>query len=199
MVFLKFNLGRYEFERGTEKLLPILTKGRPGPPEIIGGHEPSGFAACSIKDFGKSKTAIVPFNIGKLYFLHGYEQHKNILLDIIAHLRPALFELVKTDAHERVEVVVKDFRFNTGEKNLEVIDGRIVHFVNITGFSGNTYFEPLTVRNIHANIKMPARPAKVYTLKDKRDLPFEYRGGAVHFMLDKLGEYEAVVMEAGER
>jgi hypothetical protein len=199
MVFLKFNLGMYTFEPGTEKLLPVLTKGRPGPPEIIGGHEPSGFSACSIKDYPKSKAAIIPINIGKLYYIHGYKEHRNILLDIIAHLNPEVFEQIKTDAHDRVEIVVKDFRFNTGGKKKSGVDGRIVHFVNITGFSGNTYFKPLTVRNIHVSMKMPAQPSKVYTLKSKKTLPFEYKDGEVHFALEQLDEYEAVVMITAAR
>jgi hypothetical protein len=195
MVSLKFNLGMYAFGAASEKLLPVLTKGRPGPPEIIGGHEPSGFAGCSIKDYGKSKRAIMPFNIGKLYFLHGYEQHKNILLDIIARIQPDLFQFMATDAHERIEIIVKDFRFNTGNKREESVDGRIVHFVNITGFSGNTYFSPLLVRDIHFKMKMPARPSRIYTLSDKKDLSFQYKNGEVELVLKELGEYEAVVIE----
>jgi hypothetical protein len=196
MVLLKFNLGMYEFDPGAEKLLPILTKGRPGPPEIIGGHEPSGFTACSIKEYGRSKAAIMPLNIGKLYFLHGYEQHKNILLDVIARMQPDLFHFVKTDAHERVEIVVKDFQLNTGDEKEKAAVGRIIHFVNITGFSGNTYFKPLAVRNIHFNMKMLAKPTRVHILKGKKDLRFQYKNGEIQFMLEELGEYEAVVIEA---
>jgi hypothetical protein len=191
MVFLKFNVGMYGFDSSVKKLLPILTKGRPGPPEIIGGHEPSGFDACAITD----NAAILPFNIGKLYFIHGYEQYKNILLDVIARLRPRLFDFVKTDAHERVEVIVKDFRFNTGGKKNANPDGRIVHFVNITGFSGNTYFKPLPVRDIHLTMKMSKKPFKVYTLVGKKPLPFQYKNGAVEITLNELGKYEAIVFE----
>lgn len=195
MVFLKFNLGMYEFEKGAEKLLPVLTKGRPGPPEIIGGHEPSGFAACAINTHGKANTVIMPFNLGRLYFLHGYEQHKNILLDVIARVKPDLFQVVNTDAHERVEIVVRDFRYNTVEQKKVGVDGRIVHFINITGFSGNTYFKPLAVRDIRFSMRVDKKPLKVYTLTDKQALPFKYEDGKVSFILGELGEYEAVVLE----
>lgn len=194
MVFMKFNVGMYQYSNDAEKMLPILTKGRPGPPEIIGGHEPSGFWAGAINNYGKAKTVILPVNIGKLYFIHGYEQHKNILLDIIASVYPGVFEMVKTDAHERVEIIVKDFRFNSDVKKPND-DGRIMHLVNITGFSGNTYFKPLVVENIAVKMKMPYKPDKVYLLGNKKALPFSYKNGEISFSVPELEEYEAVVME----
>ncbi len=194
MVFLKFNLGLYKFS-SAKNILPILTKGRPGPPEIIGGHEPSGFTACSMNDFGKAKAVMMPFNIGKLYFLHGYEQHKNILLDVIAGIYPEAFEYLKTDAHERVEMIVKEFRYNEKNKKTPGADGTILHLVNITGFSGNTYFKPLAVRNIQISLKMSAQPSRVYTLTDKRPLPFYYRNGSLNLTLPELSDYQCIVFE----
>ena len=49
MVFWKFNLGLYKYGQDNKLYLPILSKGRPGPPEIIGGHEPTGYYAASSK------------------------------------------------------------------------------------------------------------------------------------------------------
>jgi hypothetical protein len=195
MVFLKFNLGMYKFDEGSKMMLPVLTKGRPGPPEIIGGHEPSGYYACSMRDYGKGRTVLMPLNIGKLYFLHGYEQHKNIVLDVIRRVYPAAFEDLITEAHDRVEIIAKDFRFNEGADRNKEIDGRILHFVNITGFSGNTYFKPHGQRNIGFTMKMPFRPSKAYTLTNKRPVEFNYVNGSVSATLRDLGEYEAVVFE----
>jgi hypothetical protein len=195
MVFLKFNLGMYKFDEGSKMMLPVLTKGRPGPPEIIGGHEPSDYYACSMRDYGKGRTVLMPLNIGKLYFLHGYEQHKNIVLDVIRQVYPQAFEDLVTDAHERVEIIAKDFRFNDGTEKKKKLDGRIVHFVNITGFSGNTYFKPHVQRNITFTMKMPFRPSKAYTLTNKRPVEFNYVNGSVSATLRDLGEYEAVVFE----
>ena len=41
-----------------------------------------------MKNYGKARNVILPENIGKLYYLHGYEQHKNILLDVIDNIFP---------------------------------------------------------------------------------------------------------------
>jgi hypothetical protein len=86
LLFWKFNLGLYDLSAADSSALPILTPGRPGPPEIIGGHEPTGYFAMSIKNHNKSKGVMLPINLGRLYYLHGYEQHKNILLDVIDYV-----------------------------------------------------------------------------------------------------------------
>jgi hypothetical protein len=50
MLFWKFNLGLYDLSGADRKLLPVLASGRPGPPEIIGGHDPTGYYALAIKN-----------------------------------------------------------------------------------------------------------------------------------------------------
>ena len=66
MLFWKFNLGLYDFKSADQTLLPILAKGRPGPPEIIGGHDPIGYFALGIKNHAKSKAVLMPVNIGRI-------------------------------------------------------------------------------------------------------------------------------------
>lgn len=186
MVFWKFNLGLYEFENSNRKFLPILGKGRPGPPEIIGGHDSTGFYAAASKKYGNGTAMLVPVNIGKLYFIHGYEQYKNIVLDLIGQLYPSAFDQLKTNAHERVEIVVKNFGNH---------EGTIVHIINITGFSGNTYFKPLPVSNISIQWQSGWKPRKAYLLSTKKPLAFQYSKGAVSVTLPTLNEFESIVFE----
>lgn len=196
ILFWKFNLGLYDFAGADEKLLPIYTPGRPGPPEKIGGHAPTGFYALGIKHHSKSKAALLPENLGKLYYLHGYEQHKNILLDVIDTLCPEISDLLSTDAHERVEVILQNYTLNTPE-NIEKRspDGMIMHLINLTGFSGNTYFPPLPVRDIHFRIKMETQPSGMFTITDHKPVAFTWKEGALTFRLPELRAYESVVAE----
>ena len=126
--------------------LSIFTPGRPGPPEIIGGHEPTGRYAMGVKIHGNSKAILLPMNLGRLYYIHGYEQHKNILLDALEYAFPEVDQLIQTNAPARVEVILQQFSENKPENlNSSSADGMILHLINLTGFSGNTYFEPLPV------------------------------------------------------
>lgn len=196
MLFWKFNLGLYDFSSADETFLPILAKGRPGPPEIIGGHDPTGYYAMAVKNHANCKVAILPVNLGKLYYLYGYEQHKNILLDVIDYLFPEVGELIQTDAHPRVETILQKYVMNLPENiDKASVDGMILHLVNLTGFSGNTYFEPLPVFDLDFKIRSEFKPAKVFSMVNKRMLDFTWEDGFVIFKVEKLGQFDGIVME----
>jgi hypothetical protein len=196
LLFWKFNLGLYDFVEADTSLLPIYSPGRPGPPEIIGGHEPTGYKALGIKQHPSAKAALLPINIGKLYFLHGYEQHKNILLDIIDHLMPEAGKLIETSAHERVEVVLQRYIKNVPDNVSETeFDGMILHLVNLTGFSGNTYFHPHRQFNIEFKFMMEWKPSRVWSMVDSEPVEYTWEDGVVTLVLKQLNDFEGIVLE----
>ncbi|MET3125071.1 hypothetical protein ABID42_000159 [Arcicella rosea] len=196
MLFWKFNLGLYDLSGTDKKLFPILSKGRPGPPEIIGGHEPINYYAMGIKEFPQSKNVILPINIGKLYYLHGYEEHKNILLDAIDYVMPKAKELVQTNAPERIEVILQAYGKNISHKSVgNTNDGLILHLINLTGFSGNSYFDALPVYERNFKINTGFKPSKVYDLATKSPIKYVWKDGFINFQVAKIGEYEGIVMD----
>ena len=196
LLFWKFNLGLYDFSASDTSFLPIYTPGRPGPPEIIGGHEPSGYKALGVKNHSSSKAALLPVNLGKLYFLHGYEQHKNILLDVIDYLYPEANALVQTNAPERVEAILQRFIKNVPENILKTEpDGMILHLVNLTGYSGNTYFSPLPVHDVDFAIKTGFKPKKIMGMANSDPIDFTWKDGVVKFSVKNLDEFEGIILE----
>ena len=199
LLFWKFNLGLYDLSNADETYLPIFTPGRPGPPEKIGGHEPTGHFAVGVKNHARSKAVLMPVNLGKLYYIHGYEQHKNILLDIIDHVAPETTSLVVTEAPPRVEVIVQNFIKNTADNlSRSEAEGLIVHFVNLTGFS-NSYFEPLPVHGLQVDVACEREPARVFAMVGESTLPFTWKKGRIQFSLDTLHAFEGVVIEFEQR
>ena len=195
LVFWKFNLGLYDFTDADTTFLPIYTPGRPGPPEKIGGHEPSGYYAVGLKTHEQGQAALLPMNLGRLYYLHGYEEHKNIMLDLIDELFPEADQLLQTNAHPRVEVVLQKYIENLPEKlGQSEQDGMILHLTNITGFSGNTYFEPLPVRDIQFRIRCPQEPAHLYSMRQEREIPYQWENGYLNFTVDELAAYEGLII-----
>lgn len=195
MIFWKFNLGKYDFSEADTVFLPILAKGRPGPPEIIGGHEPTGFYGMGVKIKKQSKNVLLPINLGRLYYLHGYEEHKNLLLDVIDYIFPNSNEIVKTNAPERVELILQKYSRNTAKNKPKATnDGLILHLVNLTGFSGNTYFEPLPVYKLDFKIKSDFKPSKVFSMVNEKPIKFEWRNGYVEFQLNQLNAFDGVVI-----
>jgi hypothetical protein len=194
MIHWKFNLGLYKFGNDAITSLPILDKGRPGPPELIGGHVNTGYFAMGSKKYGKANNILLPENIGKLYFLHGYEQNKLLLLDVLRQQDGSIFNDMKTNAHPRIETIIKEFSFNDGESRSKP-NGTILHLINLTGFSGNTYFEPLKVSQIQFEVAMKTSPKKAYYLSSKKPVLFKKAKEGIKFVVETLTNYEAVVFE----
>ena len=196
LLFWKFNLGLYDFSAADSAFLPILTPGRPGPPEIIGGHEPTGKYALGVKEHERGKAILMPINLGRLYYIHGYEQHKNILLDAIEYVYPEADEMIQTNAPPRVEVILQEFAKNKPENlNFGTSDGMILHLVNLTGFSGNTYFDPLPVHNVSFIIKSDFRPTGIFSMNKGKQVEFSWENDHVKFSLEELGEYDGIVIQ----
>ncbi len=196
LLFWKFNLGLYDFADADTMALPIYTPGRPGPPEKIGGHEPSGYFAVGMKTHQQGKAVLIPINLGRLYYIHGYEQHKNILLDLIDWLFPEAGQLIQTNAHPRVEVILQHYTRNIpANLGKSEVEGMLLHLVNITGFSGNTYFEPLPVRDINFRIRCDFRPANLFSMVQEKTLDFDWDNGYLTFTLDQLQAFEGLIIE----
>jgi len=195
LILLKFNLGLYNYEESNTKMLAVLTPGRPGPPEIIGGHEPTGHYAVGIKKNPKSQSIHLPVNIGKLYYLHGYEQHKNIVLDLIDYATPEVKELVVTNAPARVEVVLQKFIRNTAANITKTEpEGLALHVINLTGFSGNTYFDPLPVHDLHFTIASEKKPTSVFSMMYDKKVDFTWQDGKLELTVDKLEQADGIII-----
>jgi hypothetical protein len=139
---------------------------------------------------------MLPINLGRLYYLHGYEEHKNILLDVIDYIFPAASELISTNAPERVETILQKYTKNTPtNKSKQTDDGLILHLVNLTGCSGNSYFEPLPIYQLNFKIKADFKPSKVFSMVNQKPINFSWENGFVSFQLNKLNAFDGIVMD----
>lgn len=196
MLFWEYNLGQYDFSGATERFLPILAKGRPGPPEKIGGHDLTGYYGMGVKQHSRSKAVLLPINIGRLYYLKGYEQHKNILLDVLDYAYPESKDIIKTNAHPRIETVLKNYTLNTPENaNKTTDDGKILHLVNLTGFGGTSYFNYLPVFNVDFTIKSDFEPSSIFSMGTEEYIEFTWDKGYIHFVVPVIGQYEGLVIK----
>lgn len=198
MVHLKFNLAHYEFVPEVKTYLPVLSKGRPGPPEMIGGHEPTGYFAAGVYNYKNTAQVLLPWNIGRMYYQYGYEQHKFLFLNLLKHIYPPVDRQLITNAPARVEIIPQEFMYNNEGITIHSpfkSAGHIIHLINLTGFSGNTYFSPLNINDISLKLAINYRPKKVWNLMDGKTIKFNYADGYVRCSLPQMGEYAAVVVE----
>ncbi|MFC0320164.1 MULTISPECIES: hypothetical protein [Olivibacter] len=201
MIHLAYPMPLYTFSSSVSNYLPILSKGRPGPPEIVGGHEPIGHQALAINTVEKQKNALLVPAIGRHYYLKGYEQHKAIFLNTLSAIYPAAQSLLKTDAPERVEMIWKQYARNDDANHLVDFqaEGHILHLINLTGFSGNTYFKPNDLHGINLDIALAEKPTGVHLLKANQALDYSWKDGRIRFTVPTLSDYEAVVIKNNSR
>jgi hypothetical protein len=161
---------------GNENILPLVNAARFGPPERCFGHTVSDQPCISIKG---GRAVYFPWQPGQLYYFHGYEDFKYLLLDTIDHLVPNNNPFI-TNAPKNTEVFFDQCGENT----------YIVQLINLSGFNGVTFFEPNPVHGIE--IELPGmKPKEVFELTHggSHDLP---AGNLIR--VDELRDYKAYVM-----
>ncbi len=196
LLFWKYFLGFYDFAKADTSFLEIYTPGRPGPPEKIGGHEPTGYHAIGLKSQGNGLAVLLPLDLGRIYYLEGFEQHKNILLDLIDLALPEVTDLLQTDAHEQVEVILQKYATNIPSNLGKPRDeGMLLHLINLTGFGINTYFSPVPVHNIHLRIRTGFEPSAVLSMIKDKKIEFAFHDGYVFLTIDQLGQFDGILLK----
>jgi hypothetical protein len=88
-------------------------------------------------------SAYVCWNIGELYFRHGFADYRWILLGALHALVPEEQRVLSTNAHPSVE---------TGLHRLP--DGsRLLQLLNLSGFNGMTYEDPIPIGEIEIELR----------------------------------------------
>lgn len=190
--FLKCNFMKCEFDAESQLFLPLLDKGREGPPEMIGGHVPTGWYGASILDKNNGKMVYIPWEIGRMYYQYGFFAHSDIFLDVIDYINPEIMQDFKTNAPPQVEITFNKFKYNSD--TTDSYNKYIINLINLSGFNGRSYFEPLEIDAINFEIKVDTKPKKIYGLKSGEAIKFE-GDSIIKFTLDNLQDFEALVIE----
>ncbi|OBR63751.1 hypothetical protein A7K91_08260 [Paenibacillus oryzae] len=91
-------------------------------------------------------SAYVCWNIGELYFRHGFADYRWILLGALHALVPEEQRMLSTNAHPSVEITLH--RLPDGS--------RLLQLLNLSGFNGMTYEDPIPIGEIE--ISLQGRP-----------------------------------------
>ena len=127
-----------------------------------------------------------------MYYQYGFFAHRDILLDVIDYINPEIMQGFKTNAPPQVEITLNKFKYNSD--TTDSYNKYIINLINLSGFNGRSYFEPLEIDNINFEIKVDIKPKKVYGLKSGKAIKFE-GDSIIKFTLDNLQDFEAIVIE----
>ena len=164
-------------------LLPYLSVGQYGPPEKCGGHAPTGLFGATVRQGGSAPAAFLPWEPGRLYLLHGYDEHKRIVLDMAAHLL-AGDEPMETDAPPAVEVFYD-----------QCPEGQyLLQLLNLSGFNGTTFHAPLPVYGITVLVRGLPATTRCTSLTGSA-FTSEPCAEGIRVRIDRLEQYEAILLQ----
>lgn len=183
-VFLDEKLAVFKYEKDNINLLPYVVPARYGPPERCGGHVVSDYYGASIKNSGSRNIISMPWQIGYLYYKYGYEDHKNILLDLVDYVMEGKYNLL-TDTPKNIEVFFDKY------------DGKnyLLQLLNLSGFNGTTFYEPNDIYDISITLKALGNKFTVKSLKKDVDFNIEQVGQDLHIYLKKIKDYCAFAID----
>ncbi|TVY11294.1 family 10 glycosylhydrolase [Paenibacillus cremeus] len=182
--------GTFDFtnpDKDNRKLLPLISPASFGPPERAYGHEISAYYGVSVTPSG---AAYMPWEPGTLYYKHGYEDHKRLVTGLIGHLLEegssgAANRLqLQTNAPSSVELFFD-----------QVDEGYLLQLLNLSGFNGVTYAEPIPMHEIRITLSgIPIVSAA--SLKGSTDLSLGRDGEAYILEVSPLQSYEAILIKS---
>jgi hypothetical protein len=180
LIFLNGDYLEYEALQNPE--LTLIPPSIFGPPEKVHIDQvETNKPGLWIETRGQGRLAVVPWDIGALYYLHSSPGHSGLLTDLIDRLLPKGRQL-KTKAHPLVEITLMRQRNRT-----------LVHFINLTGHSQTGYFLPVPMQSIEVEIAGHHRRAR--SLKTPGELPITLSGNRARFTLPTLADYEVAILE----
>jgi hypothetical protein len=172
---------RVAFEGDQKRLLPFVLPSTFGPPERAYGHQTSS-------DFGggvhKERGAYLPWEAGVLYYKYGYEDHKRVVTDVLDYLMDGSFA-VKTNAPQAVELFY----------NQVDADTYLVQLLNLSGFNGVTYGDPVPVSGTKLTLPGMKGGYKAYSLKRQQYLHTSLQPDGITIAVDALDLYDAILLE----
>lgn len=182
---LLFIDGEYvELAPTDQPILTLIPTAMFGPPEKVWSDKvETRVPGLVFADYGKGRTAYIPWDVGSLYYRHSSHSHAGLMADVIDRLLPGGRQL-KTDAHPLVEMTVMD---------QPARDRTLVHLVNGTGHQGTAYFPPVELRDIRIELARDVRRVRAVSLD--RDLPVTTNGPNRSFTLPSLKAYEVIIVE----
>ncbi|MCM2677948.1 hypothetical protein [Alkalicoccobacillus plakortidis] len=188
-VFIDGEFSKMNFADSSVKQLPYIAPSSFGPPERAYDHKQSDFHGVGIHRTENGSNAFITWQPGKLYYQHGYEEHKQLFLNVMNHIEPR--SIIKTNAASSVEVFIN--RTGNGEYLCQVL--------NLSGFNGVTYMEPIPMESIQIQLKLEEVPSKIIDLNHKGEIAFETSHGdsTITFQVDQLQRYEAFVIEMSKQ
>ena len=173
--------GEFVFTETAPEAIPYLSLIPPhrfGPPECCYFEQVTEIPGVSVYPYGKGKGVYIPWKPGTFFYREGVENTAWFMRDVLEKLcgvhsiAPGLTPMVETTLYR-------------GEGKT------VVQLVNISGHYGNSYYQPLPVKEIQIELT-GVQASGVHTLLGGHAQAAGNDEGKTMITLDVLNDYEAI-------
>ncbi|MDR6553949.1 family 10 glycosylhydrolase [Paenibacillus qinlingensis] len=176
----------YRLQPGARALreLPLVEPSTYGPPERAFGHRIiEQTAGALIAANSKGRAIVIPWQAGTLYYQHGFADHKNVVLDLLEHAADQCWKLA-TNVPSCVEVFFH--RLDQGTY--------LLHLLNLSGFNGITYHEPIPVYGIELSLRELGECQSAENLVTKSKVDYRNTDQSVTLRIAELKDFASIVI-----
>jgi hypothetical protein len=178
--------GAYHFcawKRDADPRLVVLARSQYGPPEKAYGNVPIDHPGYAIRPYGKGRTAMVPWTIGRSYRELGLTVSREVIHDIVRELL-AGDEIISVDLPESIEVTLH----KTGDR-------LVVHLVNMSGARRSNFGPPVPVRDGVLRLRGAGAKATARALVSDAQCQTTTHDGTVSIALPEIDLFEVIVVD----
>ncbi|MBM7570091.1 alpha-amylase family protein [Aquibacillus albus] len=176
---------RVKFGSKAYKNLPLVKPALFGPPERAFGHEMSQDSfGLGIVSNDQQKSIYLPWHPGKLYYNLGFDDNKRIIIDLLDNVVDYQ-SMLRTNAPQSVEVFLNQLDDDT----------YILHLLNLSGFNGVSYYEPIPVHEVQVHLPQLNNCKQLINLEDKEEVSYTNGDDGIKIELPVLKDFSAVVLK----
>lgn len=181
LVYVRGNYIYADYQKKVEQHLNLIEPHMYAPPERAYYTEVSNYPGFTLNNYGKGRSVHIPWEPGKEYSDNGFIILSNFIADLLENelqIKP-----LSGNLSPMVEATV-----------MEKIDhsATYVHLVNSSGYSGNSYFAPITISDAVVGIPYSAEPTSVVGLVSGKRCEYEFKENQLLISVDKLGLFEVI-------
>jgi hypothetical protein len=156
-----------------------------GPPEKCYGGVDTGYPGQLTYQYGQGRTAYLPWPAGAMYYRLGLADYRQLLATALDKVLRGGRQ-IRVSAPPQVEVCVGT-QPGTGRT--------LIHLINYTGYQGRAFYDPIELRDIRVEIRLPTTVTRAVAAVAGHELEMSRDGGTTSVVVPRLGLFELVVFD----
>jgi hypothetical protein len=171
-----------DYAETAKKYLRLIPPHRHSPAEDAYHTNITDFPAFTVNAYGKGRGVYLPWKPGQDYYNLGFPNMDLFMSDLVENV----LGIKPVGGNLPPMVEVEYTRRSDGGASY-------VHLVNGTGYFCGSYFEPVSLAGLYAELPAPQpAPQRVISMVTGKECKYEIEGGAMRIYIDRLKLFEAV-------